>query len=204
MPEQPTREFGRADLIDQALGLDDAMGSRLASIIVLAANIEFYLERAIWALNGIDPKGVRPETDARPVSKLIEMLEESASSTTQDTVRTLLETWCRSARSAFVIRNNIAHGVAFRVDTTLVFSRNPQWQGEIRKRDFGDLWREPYVLDMIRESLATLLRIVVAIAQRQGPLVEIASPLALRAVGQARSILGEFADQFYNPGFEKY
>lgn len=204
MPEQPTREFGRADLLDQTLGLDDATGSRLASIIVLAANIEFHLERAIWALNGIDPKGVRPETDARPVSKLIEMLEESASSTTQDTVRTLLETWCRSARSAFVIRNNIAHGVAFRVDTMLVFSRNPQWQGEIRKRDFGDLWCEPYVLDLIRESLATLLRIVVAIAQRQGPLIEIASPLALRAVGQARSILGEFADQFYNPGFEKY
>ena len=87
---------------------------------------------------------------------------------------------------------------------TLVLSRNPRWHGEIRKREFSDLWCEPYTLDLIRESFATLLRIIIAIAKGEGPLVETASPLALRAVREARSILGEFADRFYNPSFEKY
>ena len=75
---------------------------------------------------------------------------------------------------------------------------------EVRKREYGDLWCEPYVLDMIRDSLATLFRIVVAIAKNDQPLEDIAEPLALKALNESRSILGEFADQFYNPSFEKY
>ena len=204
MRKQPTREFGRADRLDEALGLDDVIGPTLASIIVYAANIEYYLERAIWALNGIDPRGVRPETDASPITNLIAMLETHASSVPDDTVRGLLETWCRATRSGFVIRHNIAHGVSGRMGTKLVFSRNPRWCGEIRKREFSDLWCDPYTLGLIRESFATLLRIVAATANDKRPLVEIASPLALLAVKDARSILGEFADRFYNPSFEKY
>ena len=184
--------------------MDGVVGPKLASIIVFAANIEYYLERAIWALNGIDPKGVRPETDASPITNLIAMLEEHAASVTDDTGRGLLETWCQAARPGFVIRHDIAHGVSLRMGATLVLSRNPRWHGEIRKREFSDLWCEPYTLDLIRESFATLLRIIIAIAKGEGPLVETASPLALRAVREARSILGEFADRFYNPSFEKY
>ncbi|WP_306259919.1 hypothetical protein [Pararhizobium sp. IMCC21322] len=204
MSKQATQEFGRADRIDEALGLDEIVGPKLASIIVLAANIEYHLERAIWALDGIDPKGIRPETDARPITELIAMLEKHATSVTDAIVRGMLENWCRAARPGFIIRHNIAHGVSFKMETKLVFSRNPRWHGEIRKREFGDLWCDPYILDLVRESLATLLRIVVAIAKNQKPLAEVASPLALRAVRDARSILGEFADQFYNPSFEKY
>lgn len=204
MSKQPTREFGRADRIDQALGLDEVVGPKLASIIVFAANIEYYLERAIWVLDDIDPKGIRPETDAKPITDLIAMLEKHAASVTDDAVRDMLEHWCRAARPGFMIRHNIAHGVSFKMETKLVFSRNPRWHGEIRKREFGDLWCEPYILDMIRESFATLLRIIVAIAKDETPLVEVASPLAIRAAQEARSILGEFADRFYNPSFEKY
>ena len=204
MTTQPTREFGQADRIDQVLGLDDVIGPKLASIIVFAANIEYHLERAIWALNGIDPRDVRPETDASSISQLIAMLEEHASGVTDDTVRGFLENWCRAARAGFVLRHNIAHGVSLRMETKLVFFRNPRWHGEVRKRAFSDLWCEPYTLDLIRDSFATLLRIAVAIARDERPLGEIASPPALRAVREARSILGELADQFYNPSFEKY
>ena len=204
MRKQSTREFGRADQIDEALGLDGIIGPKLASIIIFAANIEYHLEQAIWSLNCIDPKGMRPETDAKPVADLIAMLEDYASGVRDDDVRGLLETWCQAARSGYFIRHNVAHGVAFQVERTLVLSRNPRWHGEIRKRELGNLWCDAYTLDLIRESFATLLRIVLSIANDDRPLTEIASPLSRRTVREARSILGEFADRFYNPSFEKY
>jgi len=202
--KQATKEFGRADHLDAALGLDAIVGPKLASIIVFAANIEHYLERAIWVLEGIDPQGTRPQTDAKPISELLTMLEKHAVGAKDDAARDMLQNWCKAAQAGFIIRHNIAHGVSAKMETTLVFFRNPRWHGENRKRDFGDLWCEPYTLDLIRESLATLLRIIGTIAQDQEPFSEIASPCALRAVREARSILGEFADQFYNPSFEKY
>lgn len=204
MMKQPTKLFGRADLMDKALGLDEIMAPKVASIIVYAGNVEFYLERAIWILGNIDPKGTRPETDAKMITGLIAMLESHAANVAVETGRAMLKTWCQAARSGFIIRHNIAHGIAYKMETKLVFSRNPRWHGEIRKRAYGDLWCEPYILDLIRESFATLLRIIGAIATSDLQLEEIATPLALRAVAEARSILGEFADQLYNPSFEKY
>jgi len=122
----------------------------------------------------------------------------------EDDVRAFLQTWSKAARSGFRIRHNIAHGVSFKMEKSLVFSRNPRWHGELRKREYGDLWCEPYILDLIRESFATLLRVIGAIATTDRSLNDIASPLAQSAVRQARSILGEFADQFYNPSLGKY
>jgi hypothetical protein len=199
-----TMEFGRADQLDAALGLDAVVGPKLASIVVFAANIEYHVERAIWVLEGIDPKGIRPKTDGKPISELIAMLECRAEEELELDVRQMLTNWCAAARSAFIIRHNIAHGVSFRMETTLVFSRNPRWHGEVRRREFGDLWCEADTLDMIRESFATLLRVIGTLAQDRKPPLEVARPQVMRALREARSILGEFADQFYNPSFEKY
>lgn len=199
-----TEEFGRADQLDAALGLDGVVGPKLASIIVFAANIEYHLERAIWVLEDIDPKGIRPKTDGKPISELIAMLEGRATQELELNVRQMLTTWCEAARSGFIIRHNIAHGVSFRMETSLVFSRNPRWHGEVRRREFGDLWCDTGTLDMIRESFAILLRVIGTLAQDQKPALEIARPQVMRALREARSILGEFADQFYNPSFEKY
>lgn len=200
----PFREFGRADQLDAALGLDAVVGSKLASIIVFAANIEYHLERAIWVLEGIEPKGIRPKTDGKPSSELIAMLEGRAGEEPEVDVRQMLEIWCKAARSGFVIRHNIAHGVSLKMEKTLIFSRNPRWHGEVRRREFGDLWCESGTLDLIRESFATLLRVIGTLAQDQKPPLEIARPQVMHALREARSILGEFADQFYNPSFEKY
>lgn len=199
-----TQEFGRADQLDAALGLDAVVGPKLASIIVFAANIEYHLERAIWVLEGIDPKGIRPKTDGKPTSELIAMLESRAEEELDSSVRQMLTTWCKAARSGFIIRHNIAHGVSFKMEKTLIFSRNPRWHGEVRRREFGDLWCDTGTLDMIRESFATLLRVIGMLAQDRKPPLEIARPQVMRALREARSILGEFADQFYNPSFEKY
>lgn len=202
--KQPTKQYGRASFMDEALGLDEITSPKVASIIVQAGNIEHHLERAIWILEKIDPKGIRPKTDSKPISNLIAMLENHAETVPDQDARSLLQTWSKAARSGFIIRHNIAHGVSFKMEKSLVFSRNPRWHGELRKREYGDLWCEPYILDLIRESFATLLRVIGAIATSERSLDEIASPLAMRAVREARSILGEFADQFYNPSFEKY
>ena len=56
MVKQATREFGRADQIDEVLGLDGVIAKKLASIIVFAGNIEYHLEKAIWSLKGTTPK----------------------------------------------------------------------------------------------------------------------------------------------------
>ena len=195
MVKQAIREFGRADQVDEVLSLNGIIAQKLASIIVFAGNIEYHLEKAIWSLKDTNPEGVRPETDARSVTDLIAMLEVCASEIADDDVRSLLQTWCQAARSDSNIRHNIAHGVAGKLESTLVFSRNPRWHGEVRKREFGDLWCDTYTLDLIRESFATLLRIVLRIANDDGALEKVASPLSLRAVREARSILGEFVDQ---------
>jgi hypothetical protein len=82
--------------------------------------------------------------------------------------------------------------------------RNPKWHGEIRKREFGDLWAEEGTLDLVREAMAVLLRIIHQLTGDNVSLKEIGSPLALKALAMARSVLGEFASQNYNPSYEKY
>ncbi|MFM2410143.1 MAG: hypothetical protein RL481_971, partial [Pseudomonadota bacterium] len=158
----------------------------------------------IWALEGIDPKGIRPKTDGKPISELIAMLECRTEEELEPNVRQMLTNWCAAARSGFIIRHNVAHGLSFKMEKTLVFSRNPRWQGEVRGREFSDLWCDTGTLDMIRDSFATLLRVIGTLAQDRKPPLEIARPQVMRALREARSILGEFADRFYNPSFEKY
>ena len=88
--------------------------------------------------------------------------------------------------------------------TILVYARNPRWHGEIRKRKFGDFWADEPTLDLVREAMAVLLRLAILFSREEISLKEIASPLALKALRTARSVLGEFASQDYNPSFEKY
>src|SRR5437899_2908764 len=68
---EPMTEYGRADLIQELLGLSPSVGQKLAAIITFAGSIEYHLERALWKLRRIDPKGVKPDTDARMITDLI-------------------------------------------------------------------------------------------------------------------------------------
>ncbi|WP_145986968.1 hypothetical protein [Bradyrhizobium vignae] len=172
--------------------------------MTFAGSIEHHLERALWRVRSIDPKGIKPETDARAITDLIGMLERFAADLPPGDERTLLEGWCLSARYGFTIRHNIAHGVAMTLGSSLVYARNPRWHGEIRKREFGDFWADEPTLDLVRQAMAVLLRIVIQLSREEVSLKSVASPLALRALSTARSVLGEFASQDYNPSFEKY
>jgi len=197
-------EYGNADLEQQRLGLSPSNGQKIAAIVTFSGSIEHYLERALWKLRKIDPQGIRPDTDAKTISDLIAMFENFAATLPTGDERLLLEGWCAAARSGFVIRHNIVHGLPVRLGDKLGYMRNPRWHGEIRKREFGDLWAEEGTLDLVREAMAVLLRIIHQLAGDDVSLKDIASPLALKALVMARSVLGEFASQNYNPTYEKY
>ena len=198
------KEYGRSSLIEIGWNLHLPSSQKIAAIITYFGTLEYYIERAVWSLKGVSPKGIRPETDGKAVSQLISNLEECSTLLNNQAEIDFINLWCRAARSGFVIRNNIAHGVANKLGETLAYMRNPRWHGEERKREFGDFWADDSTLDMVCESLAVLLRIIVKIEAGEEQLTNIASPLASKALREAQSILGEFSSQDYNPSFEKY
>lgn len=59
-------------------------------------------------------------------------------------------------------------------------------------------------LDLVREAIAVLLRIIHQLTGDSVSLKDIGRPLALKALVMARSVLGEFASQNCNPSYEKY
>ncbi len=197
-------EYGRANLIEMKWGLNPLIGGKIAAVIIFGGSIEYYLERAIWRVKKIEPNGNRPETDAKMITDLIAMLRTFATTLPTGNARKLLEIWCEAARSGFVIRHNIVHGVPMQIGNALALARNPRWHGETRKREFGDFWADNNTLDLVREAFAVLLRVIVQVEAGRLALTEIAEPHALHAMRDARSILGEFASQDYNPSFEKY
>jgi hypothetical protein len=136
--------------------------------------------------------------------ELIAMLEKVASNRAIDAERRFLLDWCEAARSGFTIRHNIAHGVPMRFGQTLAFMRSPRWEGEQRRRAFGDFRADPHTLDLVKQAMATLLRIIEALSRNGSDFPSTTTPAAARALRAARSVLGEFASQDYNPSFEKY
>jgi len=197
-------DYGRADLIQAHLGLTPEVGSKVAAIITFASAIEHFLERALWRLRGIDPKGIKPDTDAKQISDLIGMLTKYGDDLAAADHRTFVVTWCAAARSGFLIRHNIAHGVPMKLGNTLAYMRNPRWEGEVRKREFGDFWADVHTLDLVREAMAVLYRSIALLAKEGAGVGDVATEQAQRAVRTARSVLGEFASQTYSPSFEKY
>lgn len=198
------KEYGRPYLFEINWELQPLTSQKIAAIITYSGSLEYYAERAIWKCENVQPNGIRPETDAKTITHLISKLENFADELKEEYEKTFLKLWCGAARSGFIIRNNIVHGVAIKMGGTLVFMRNPRWHGEMRKREFGDFWADDNTLDLVCESLAVLLQIVVKIEEGQSTLTEIATPPAMNALHEARSILGEFSSQNYNPSFEKY
>lgn len=198
------KEYGRSSLIEANWNLYPLTSQKIAAIITYFGTLEYCIERAVWRLKKVNPKGIRPETDAKAVSQLIATLEECSILLDNQIEIDFINLWCPAARSGFVIRNNIAHGVANRLGDTLAYMRNPRWHGEKRKREFGDFWADDNTLDMVCDSLAVLLRIIVKVEIGEETITNIASPLASKALREAQSILGEFSSQDYNPSFEKY
>jgi len=202
MVTNPMLSVGRPDELEQALGLDPITSMRIAAIVVFAARIEFQVEQVIWKLQGLDPKGVRPKTDAAPISELIKMLTIEGGKQATPAVRELIELWCAAAVPAFECRHNISHGVSVRLGSAINFLRNPRWSGEERKRDPSSLWGGSEELSLIRDAFAVLLRIIAGMSADK-PLERLCTPEVTKALRTARSVTGEFSSN-HNPSFEKY
>lgn len=204
MITQAFKEYGQSSQIERNWRLEPLISQKIAALVTYTGSIEYYLERAIWKFKGIEPKGSRPETDAKSISHMIKSLTQFSASLEVVKERDFIQNWCKAATYGFVIRNNIVHGVASVLGDTLSYSRNPCWHGEERKREFGDFWADLSTLEMVCESFAVLLRIIAKIERGEETLADIASPIAVKALQQSTSILGEFSSQHYNPSFEKY
>lgn len=138
-------------------GLTHESSYYIAGTIVFAAAIEYHLERYIWRINNIDPKGQRPKTDGKPVSDWIRTLSAYAATLPEADGRMMLETWCKAA---FKFRHDIAHGVPVNVKGAVAFNRNPRWQGELRSREHTDFWADEPVLKLLLDSIAVLVRMI--------------------------------------------
>jgi hypothetical protein len=183
------------------LGINPLSGELLAAIIILGANIEFHLEGAIWKLRGqeIPPK---PDTD-KGITQRFRLFDAEVAKINDDDRRKMLETWSKATRAGFIIRNNIVHGVTIPFPGGgSMMMRNPQWGGVQRNQPFGLFSPDVSVLTMTRDSFATLFRIIHALTTDHFDVLH--EPLARRAVDEARSMLGEFADHTYGPHHEKY
>jgi hypothetical protein len=198
-----THVYGDAETYQERLGIGPINGPLIAAVVIIGSQVEHYLELAIWQIRGpAIPKGYG--TDNVPVSGLIKLLRKVVATIEDGEKQAMLETWCDAAHSGFVIRNNIAHGVAMNLGGNIgpSFMRNPLWHGVPRKKDFGSFHADESTLIMVRDSLATLLRIIVEVSQGADDLTS--NALAMKALREARSMLGEFASETYNPSFEKY
>jgi hypothetical protein len=179
-------DYGRADRLQVHLGLTPEVGSKIAAIITFSGAIEHFLERALWRLRGIDPKGIKPDTDAKQISDLIGMLASYGEDLATDDHRTFFATWCSAARSGFVVRHNIAHGVPMKMGDTLAYMRNPRWEGELRKREFGDFWADVDTLDLVREAMAVLYRSIALLAKDDMGVADVANKRSVRFERRAR------------------
>jgi hypothetical protein len=197
MKKSRVHTFGKSGVFEQKIGLTDDVARKITLIITYTGSIEYYTERALWKSLNQKPEVGSLETDAKPITTIIKILQKSVKEFPDKNVRTLLLTWCKAAYSAFIIRNNISHGVALNIGEALVFMRNPQWSGEIRKRDFGNFWADPIALELVCDSMATLLRVITSYSESDANMEQIATNEALLAIHEAKSILGEFSARDY-------
>ncbi|AZO38653.1 MAG: hypothetical protein EOS81_10540 [Mesorhizobium sp.] len=198
-------QYGQPDRLQEMQGISPEIGAKIAAIVTFGSAIEYHIERYIWHALKIPYKGVRPKTDLMKITDMIGMLERHAATLTPVNERRFLETWCKAARLAFEVRNDIVHGLPAKAGNTVIFNRNPQWHGELRRKDFSDFWAEDYALDRMRAFMAVIARIIIELQVGRFKLSEISSQdAAPKAIREVMETLEELADRFYNPTFEKY
>lgn len=199
-------EYGKPEKLQEMLGITTPIAVAMGGVVSFSAAIEYHLERYIWALLHIDPAGTRPPTDAKQITELLNMLADHIEVMDVTDGRKMLETWCRAARSAFKIRNDLVHGLPVKMEDSVTFNRNPAWHGETRKRPYSDFWADEHNTTLVRDGMAVLFRMIVELQTKRYKLEDLANmKTAMSAVRDAASILGELEDRMaYNPTFEKY
>lgn len=92
---------------------------------------ESVIELLIWSVKGENPVGIRPSTDPKPASALIDDLRKWAKANATDPFRAAFVLICESADNVLEFRNAVVHGRIFEGGK---FTSNGSLVGELRKR----------------------------------------------------------------------
>lgn len=187
-------------------GLDMEKLASIGAIAVLASHTEHYAERAIWAIEGVPVQGTRPWTDGKPISGLIDKLEELAKTVTKPGLQDLIKKWCRASRPCFSCRNSIFHGrTAYMDGEWTIFGRNERTDGVVRKRDPSDFHASQNTLNLLEEAFEYLMNGIHLIYVATGSPVAIGPAKEVSAgLGKAWSIGAELNDLAAAFHHEKY
>ncbi len=187
-------------------GLSDQKLASIGAIAVLASHAEHFAERAIWALDGTNVKGVRPKTDAQPIGELFKMLRKDVLTEKKPELAPLIQKWCDAAELCFSCRNSIMHGTtAYMDDEWTIFGRNKPTEGVKRKKDPSDFHASLHTLTVLEEAFGYLLNVIHFIWTAATALVPIGDTSELmRLLGRARSTGAELNDLAAAMNHEKY
>lgn len=139
-------------------GIPYPIQQRIGTFAVSWGLFESNLERTVWSLQKEDVKGVRPSTDKSQVSDWIAVLEKGSGDFTA-TANEVLRIAAQAAVDLMHYRHALMHGTLVALPGAALFIRNPQWHGEIRKRESGDAHIEENLLDLAIDSAWVLFRV---------------------------------------------
>jgi hypothetical protein len=147
--------------ITERWGFSSEILRRIGAFVILWGLFETKLELAVWSLRDENVAGRRPSTDGAPMRALINALGEG-SEKLDGPVRDVLKTAATTASDLMEYRHSLIHGHMMPSDEMPSFLRNPQWHGEIRKRQGGEAFVTENLLDMAIDSAGTLCQLVLA------------------------------------------
>jgi hypothetical protein len=187
-------------------GLSDQKLASIGAIAVLASHAEHFAERAIWALDGGDVKGVTPRTDRKPIGDLVKMLRHHVQMAKKPGLAPLIEKWCDTAELCFSCRNSIMHGTtAYIDDEWTIFGRNNPTNGVKRKKGPSGFHASLHTLTMLEEAFGYLLNVIHFIWTAATALVPIGDTSELmRGLGRAWSTGAELDNLAAAMNHEKY
>lgn len=103
-------------------------------------------------------KGIRPKTDGKPISTLIEYLSESKERLYCRGINIFINDWTKIAYSSYKLRNIIIHGSPVPLGNSLLICNSTCTDGEIRKKAYSELWADQNTLTMLGHSFTVLAR----------------------------------------------
>ncbi|MGD9660568.1 MAG: hypothetical protein AB7U63_04785 [Porticoccaceae bacterium] len=133
----------------------------IGTVSVYAATIEFWIEKVTWNIEGINPAGMQPETDCKPISGLIKHLDKIRNRAHCEEVGAFIKKWCEIARLAFEVRNTMIHGFPIGISKNITFVNHSRWEGELRKKEATEFYADDNTLRMLRETFSVLARAII-------------------------------------------
>lgn len=177
---------------------------RLGALAVVWGMFETSLEEAIWSLRGEEIHGVRPWTDGKPISAMIDELDRDWLQLPED-ARAVIRAGARTARDLMEYRHSIFHGWLLPSPAMPAFIRNPRWHGEQRKRASHDAHVSENLLDMAIDCAWTLCQVTRKTKAACGDQAAIPALVALKAdVTRAKSSASELRNLTSLMNHEKY